>query len=172
MFNYTCLAYIHSTYAVIFMMEIHVGLYVRRRCFMYDFDALRPFHNWPPTALKHFCGRKFSHSYVLSLPLHDASHLFYAIKWSHQVASHFWTCSKFRGNTWLFKLLHWVSRTFAQRCTTLGWLARVLHEFLAKGRKMIRAIVCVCCMTMSQSLVRHVAYDLAMLYYRCTSLAH
>ncbi len=42
-----------------------------------------------PDRFKTLCDRKFSNSYVLSLPLHDASHLFYAIKWSHQVASDF-----------------------------------------------------------------------------------
>ncbi len=39
-----------------------------------------------PDSFKTLCDREFSHSYVLSLPLHDASHLFYAIKWLHRVA--------------------------------------------------------------------------------------
>ncbi len=34
-----------------------------------------------PDQFKTLCDRKFSNSYVLSLPLHDVSHLFYAIKW-------------------------------------------------------------------------------------------
>ncbi len=85
---------------------------------------LRKVHVIPLSRLAHdlfktVCDRKFSFSYVPSLPLQDASHLFYARKWSNQVASEFWTCSKFRGSTWRFKLLHWVSRTFAQRYTTL-----------------------------------------------------
>ncbi len=81
--------------------------------------VLKPLSQLAPDRFKTLCDRKFSNSYILSLPLHDASHLFYATKWSHQVASEFWPCSKFRGNNWRFKSLHWVSRTVAKRGTTL-----------------------------------------------------
>ncbi len=50
---------------------------------------LKPLSQLAPDRFKTLCERKFSNSYVLSLPLHDASHLFYATKWSHQVASEF-----------------------------------------------------------------------------------
>ena len=86
---------------------------------MTTYMYLMPPSQLAPDHFKTLCDRKFSNSYVLSLPLHDASHLFYAIKWSHKVAFDFWTCSKVRGNTWRSKVLHWVSRTFVQRCTTL-----------------------------------------------------
>ncbi len=82
-------------------------------------EGLKPLSQLAPVRFKTLCDLKFSHSYVLSLLLHDASHLFYATKWSHQVASEYWTCSKFRGSTWRFKSLHWVSRTVTQCCTTL-----------------------------------------------------
>ncbi len=122
-----------------------------------------------PGRFKTFCDRKFSKSDVLALPLHDASHLFDAIKWSHQVASDFWTCSKFRGNTRRFKLLHWVSRTCAQYCTTFYQLARVWHEFL---RSQDGSHLCMRLLYGHGSVVRHVADDLTALYYRCTSLPH
>ena len=48
-----------------------------------------PLSQLAPDRFKTLCDRKFSNLYVLSLPLHDASHLFYATKWSHQVASEF-----------------------------------------------------------------------------------
>ena len=38
------------------------------------------------------------------------------------VASDVCRFSKFRGNTWRFKLLHWVSWTFAERCVNVVFL--------------------------------------------------
>ena len=112
-----------NDYAIIlciWTITFRLSLWPRRSCSANSKGAsLIPLSQLAPDRFKTVCDRKFSISYVLSLPLHDASHLFYARKWSHQVASDFWTCLKFRGNTWRFKLLHWVSRTFAQRCTTL-----------------------------------------------------
>ncbi len=125
---------------------------------------LKPLSQLVPGRFKTLCDRNFNNSYVLSLPLLDASHLFYAIKWSHQITSDFWTCSKFRGNTRHFNLLHWVSRTFAQPCTTLCRLTRVLCEFL---RSQDDSHLCMRVLYDHESVIRHVAYDLA----TCTTVA-
>ncbi len=50
---------------------------------------VKPLSQLAPDRFKTLCDRKFSNLYVLSLLLHNASHLLYAIKWSHQVASDF-----------------------------------------------------------------------------------
>ncbi len=105
-------------------------------------SAIIPLSQMTPDPFKKVCDRKFT--------------------------SDFWTCSKFRGNTWRFKLLHLVSRTFAQRCTTLRWLARVLHEIL---RSQDDSHLFMRVLYNHASVVKLVAYDLATLYYRCTSLA-
>ncbi len=85
-----------------------------------------------PNHFKTLYDHKFSNSYALSLPLHDASQLFYSIKWSHRSPQ---TFKHVRGNTWGFKLLQWVSRTFTNICTMLQNIVltckrRVLHKFL------------------------------------------
>ncbi len=77
------------------MYHIYVIRYLYNReltCVYYDastsiYQCYRKFH----VSSCHFRQRLLYTvlSHVLSLPLHDASHLFYARKWSHQVASDF-----------------------------------------------------------------------------------
>ncbi len=59
-----------------------------------DMCSNLPLSQFAHDRFKTVCDRKFNSSYVMSLPLHDASHLFYARKWSHRVASDFWPNSE------------------------------------------------------------------------------
>ena len=120
---------------------------------------LKPLSQLAPDPFKTHCDRKFSNSYVLSLPLHDPSHLFYARKWSALTFEHVQNSEATLNDSNCCIGSHEHSRNVAQRCVD-------------SGHTMFRTFICDTVLYDPESVVRHVAYDRATLYYRCSSFAH
>ena len=125
----------------------------------------KPLSQLTPNHFKTVCDRKIKNSYVHSHMLQDRSHLFYAIKWSRQVAYEFWTCLKFRDNSlrsFLCIASHdhcktvvqcfWILTSVARLFKVVTWIASIYASVLRPWE---------CC--------KSVAYELATLYHRCTN---
>ncbi len=101
---------------IITVLRLQISLQLKRTNQM----LLKPLSQLAPDRFKTPCERKFS---KFVRPVASVARCIAFVlcnkMGSHQVASKFWTCSNFRGKTWRFKALYWVSRTVAQRCTTL-----------------------------------------------------
>ncbi len=82
----------------------------------FDSELLKPLSQLAPDRFKTRCDRKFSNSYVLSLPLHDASHLFYPIKWSPLRFEHIQNSEATLGDSNCCTRSHEHSHNVAQHC--------------------------------------------------------